>query len=72
MENNARVGGVGGQPALLTPRTRALTEIRLGTGPGAFQLTCHWTRVIPVLSSDLLVCLSIAWKRLGGQGSVLR
>lgn len=36
MENNT-----GGRPAFLTPRARALTEIRLGAGPGAFQRTCH-------------------------------
>lgn len=36
MENNT-----GGRPAFLTPRARALTEIQLGAGPGAFQRTCH-------------------------------
>ena len=36
MENNT-----GGRPAFLTARARALPEIRLGAGPGAFQRTCH-------------------------------
>lgn len=52
MENNT-----GGRPAFLTPRARALTEIRLGAGPGAFQRTCR--RMCYSCPKLRLACLSV-------------